>query len=300
MTEDKLKKLLTNAPKETFENKISQFIVINLKRETKLTFNKIVNLYFSETNFNIFKKTFLKRKIENIIIKLINMGIICLENDEENDIIFCKLTNYSLDLLFNNEDSIDNIDKDKLLSWTYDIGDKQYRSYTWNDTKVQCLLTVDAALIAGLLFVLQLLGNKDISFGILPLVFYGFSFVILIYGLTCCLIHSIPRLNSKLGDGKNIRTIIGIYRYSEIQELLGKNFFYALEKYYKDICKLKEEDLIRMNTDQIGGMAKNNITSSRIIKKSVIATILSIVFLLFGTLLIALYNIPWQQIIQSR
>ena len=55
------------------------------------------------------------------------------------------------------------------LSFASDIIDKQYRSYIWNDGKVQALVRIDAALIAGLLVVLQVfaLSVNQLVFGVL-------------------------------------------------------------------------------------------------------------------------------------
>lgn len=175
-------------------------------------------------------------------------------------------------------------DQELLLAWTYDIGDKQYRSYSWNDAKVQCLLTVDAALIAGLLFVIQLVdGVGAIKIEGAPLLFYALSFLLLSISLIYCLLHSIPKLNSKIGNEGNLRTIIGINRFTTIEQTIGKNNFVAREKYYESVVGLGIEDLLKMNVTQIAGMSKNNNTSHRIIRGGVIFTIISISLLIIGT-----------------
>ena len=191
----------------------------------------------------------------------------------------------------NKEHSPDEMDK--LLTWSYDIGDKQYRSYSWNDAKVQCLLTVDAALIAGILFILQLLnaGNGIIIEG-LPIILYFSAFICLSISLILCLLHSIPKLNSKIGNEANLRTIIGISRFSTIEKALGKESgFIAKEEYCKSVMNLSIDDLVKMNLQQIAGMSKNNNESYKTIRKGAIFTIVSVVFIIVGTVALAFQTI---------
>ena len=59
----------------------------------------------------------------------------------------------------------DQNNKDKwylIYEHTLSIIDKQYRSYTWNDSKVQSLITIDAALFAGTLVIRQIFGNMSL------------------------------------------------------------------------------------------------------------------------------------------
>jgi Na+-transporting methylmalonyl-CoA/oxaloacetate decarboxylase gamma subunit len=153
-----------------------------------------------------------------------------------------------------------------VYDFTIDIIDKQYRSYTWSDGKVQALVTMDAALIAGLLLVFQVF--KPDAFA---LTFLGVSFVLFILGFLFCLVHAIPRLNSKVGNEDNFRTIIGI-------ESLSK------EDYHEAVLHLSLSDMVRMNCAQISGMCRNNVRSQKMIRTAVWLTIAGTLVFAFAML----------------
>ena len=186
-------------------------------------------------------------------------------------------------------------DCDKLLEWTYAVGDKQYFLYSWNDAKVSGLLTVDAALMAGILFVLQLLDSaNNLTLTLIPLVFYAFSFVILAISIIFSLIHTIPRLNSKMGNRHNLKTMIGINRFVLMQKMFGGKKYFRAEKYYFDCVKESNvDDLLEMNIFQILGMNTNNIRSHALIRKGVWATVISIGLLILATIIFSIQNIQF-------
>lgn len=234
-------------------------------------------------------KLVIGKKVKNSIKQLKKVGILTFSGGNYQLISSIK------DILWINQPSIilENDTLEKLLTFTYDIGDKQYRSYSWNDSKVQCLLTVNAALIAGILFLAQFLTtNTQIDIVGLPIIFFIFAFFLLSTSLIYCLKHSIPRLNSKIGNEDNLRTIIGINRFMTIEEILGKeNSFSARDKYSDIIRNMQPIAILRMNAMQIVGMAKNNNTSHKMIKKAVLATIFSIYLLMIGIMFLILQTI---------
>lgn len=121
------------------------------------------------------------RKCINRSLKsFLNLGLI---NRDDTDVTKFFLSNLAKDII--NPTTQGTVDKDRLLEWSYMVGDKQYFLYSWNDAKVSSLITVDAALMAGILFVLQLLdfsspniqsGTEEhgLFLGIFPLIFLLF------------------------------------------------------------------------------------------------------------------------------
>ena len=163
-----------------------------------------------------------------------------------------------------NQKNIASLNLDTLLNFTSDIIDKQYRSYIWSDGKVHALVTIDVALIAGILLIIQRFEVVSVLvFGLLICSFLFFTISVLI-----CLVHAIPRMNSRIGNEANLRTIIGISCFKK-------------EEYHKEIKNLDLEKMIEMNCWQISGMVRNNLRSHKLIKIGVWLTI-------FGVLTIAL------------
>ncbi len=160
--------------------------------------------------------------------------------------------------------------------FTLDIIDKQYRSYVWNDGKIQALVTIDTALIAGILLVLQTLKIINVFVFIL----LALSFIFLLISFLVCLIHAIPRIHSGVGNQANLRTMVGINRFSK-------------EEYNSKILELDLAEMLRMNCWQITGMCKNNMRSHELIKFGVIFTIIGVLFFASG-LPIIVYD-EWNQ-----
>lgn len=234
------------------------------------------------------------KKISNSLLELNHLGLIIFDKNNQK----FSLTNMAKNIFDNSitEKSLSDSERDALYEWTLDIGDKQYRAYDWNDNKVQCLLTVDAALLAGILFVLQLIGDDGLQISNAVWVLFAISFVFLVVSILVCLIHSIPILNSKLGDGHNLRTIVGIESYARYEHFFNRKNIHekryrATEKYYQSLSNLTKLEMLHMNAWQIVGMSRNNVTSNYYIRRGVISTIIGVVVLMVGTILMAGQNI---------
>lgn len=146
--------------------------------------------------------------------------------------------------------------------FTTDIIDKQYRSYVWNDGKVQALVAIDAALIVGIFLIQQIF----YPISLVDLCLLGASFLFLIISFLVCLVHVIPRMNSKIGNESNFRTMIGISRFNK-------------DEYYAKIIKTNLNDMVRMNCWQISGMCKNNLRSHNLVRYGVYLTICGVIIL---------------------
>ena len=162
----------------------------------------------------------------------------------------------------------DQNNKDKwylIYEHTLSIIDKQYRSYTWNDSKVQSLITIDAALFAGTLVIRQIFGNMNV----IATTFLICTMAAQIVSLIVSLIHIIPKINSKIGNELNLRTIVGISPYTKTQ---------TKDDYLTKMCEADIHEMIKQNCYQIVGMCKNNLRSEAFIRAAVILTIIGIVF----------------------
>ena len=170
-----------------------------------------------------------------------------------------------------NEKEISKSDLKIFLDFAIDILDKQYRSYVWNDGKVQSLVTIDTALIAGILVILQTFQHVNIAAFLL----LAGAFLALIASFIVCLWHSIPRVNSGIGNEANPRSMIGIVR-------LDKN------EYLATIMGLDLRNMVRMTCWQISGMARNNLRSHNLIKHGVILTIIGVMAISIAVPIIAI------------
>ncbi len=276
----------------------NRFIIEELKQNNKQQIDLLVNKLFESSSYSSiesprsvrrkFGKWICKKRIKKSIKDFHNIGLIDFDYSDSN---LCILSGLATEI-FNPVHKQDT-DFDKLLEWSYVVGDKQYFLYSWNDTKVQGLIAVDGALMAGILFILQLLdGAQNLTLSVSSLVLYAISFVLLACSIVYCLIHTIPKLNSKMGHGHNLKTMIGINRFVKMQKLLGgKKYFRAEQHYFNNVKELNPNDLLEMNVYQIVGMNTNNIKSHKIIRKAVIATIISIVALILATVIFAIQNI---------
>lgn len=284
-----LNPLLNNEPTLEFiewNNNVLSVITFPLRK---------INAYFMYI-LKIFcwkvRRNFSLQCIGNSLIALNNLGIVKYDRTLQT----FNLTSMAKKIFYDtSEKDLSSEELERLYNWTLDIGDKQYRAYDWNDNKVQCLLTVDAALMAGVIFILQLLGEDTITITSISLGIFALSFLFLVISLIICLIHSIPILNSKLGDGHNLRTIVGIESFARYEAFFNtttkhERRFRATNKYFESISNLNMLDMVHMNAWQIVGMSRNNVTSNVYIRKGVIATILGVITLMIAVGIMAVQN----------
>jgi len=152
--------------------------------------------------------------------------------------------------------------KEQLLAFTYDILDKQFRTYIWNESKSNALVTIDAAMIAGILLFFQIFDNISV----IVLVLMGVSFLLFILSFIICLIHAIPRIDAKIGNNDNPRTIVCIKKFTRTE-------------YHDQIKELTLNQMIEYTCYQISGMTQNNLKGQRLIRKGIYLTISGVVCL---------------------
>ena len=93
-----------------------------------------------------------------------------------------------------------------LLSYAQELVGKQYELYQWCETKIQSLVTVNGLLLGGFFLLLDKYplvggGERALAMG---------TAAILAASLLLALHHLIPRLDSRVGNTDNPRSVIGI------------------------------------------------------------------------------------------
>lgn len=173
------------------------------------------------------------------------------------------------------KNDIDESEKQKQLAYdfTLSIIDKQYRSYLWNDSKIQSLITINAAIIAGILVVTQIYSSKALLYKVPLIISLGCQLISLIIAL----IHVVPKINSKIGNEFNLRTMVGISPYIQTKDK---------DEYVAKILGSNVDDFIKMNCYQIVGMCKNNLRSEKFIRAGVILALIGICFFVIGLMIV--------------
>jgi hypothetical protein len=93
------------------------------------------------------------------------------------------------------------------LAFVQDVLDKQYFNYTWNDGKVQVLITTDNIIGAGAAAFVSLQKHLNLLAAVLLIL----SITCVTVSLILCLRHAIPRLVSGVsGPQNNLRAQTGI------------------------------------------------------------------------------------------
>jgi len=181
--------------------------------------------------------------------------------------------NHSVNLLRNQRNSFLQT-KEHLLAFTHDILDKQFRiTFNWNESKSNVLITINAAMIAGMFLFFQLFNNISIML----LILMGVSFLFFISSFIICLVHAKPRIDAKIGNNINPRTIICIKNFNKIE-------------YYNKIKNLTIDQMIEFTCYQISGMTQNNIKGMKLIRKGINLTILGVICLTCLLIILVLKN----------
>jgi len=267
-------------------------IILHLLENDDLNTSQIVEKLFDcenkETNKSILNENhkikYIKHFIKSAYCLLILMksGFI-FKNDYNrytlNDNVK-RIHDDTLDIDADEETKKSN--QEYLFNWTLDIIDKEYSLYSWNDEKIQSILTIDASLMVGLFVVLQVKNLSNIKdFIVVALLF-------LLASIFICVVHSVPKLNSKIGNELNLRTMIGIKTFISNERFFkNSKAFLAKDQYLSELKEYNVQKMLEDNASQIVGLCKNNYRSHLIILIASILTMIgiaSVAFMLVMTL----------------
>lgn len=148
-----------------------------------------------------------------------------------------------------------------IYNFSLDINHNRYTLYTWCESKIQTLVTVNSVLFAAL-FVTS--GGRITTASGLDLVLLALAVLFLASSLIIAIWHIEPKMNSKVGNLANPRTSIAIHRMTK-------------EEYLANLMALDLATMVQHNSLQIKGMNKIIMTNQRAIR---IATKLTIIGLL--------------------
>ena len=150
------------------------------------------------------------------------------------------------------------------LAQSLDVLDKQYRLYSWNDSKALSLITTDSVLFAaiGFLFTACLPDKLALALLLSALALISLSLLVVLRQV-------IPQGSSgKSGEAPNVRSLRGICSFSD------------WNSYRNHFCALSEEQFAEDAIRQTYGMADNNDKSRVTIRRGVRLTLVGIIFLI--------------------
>ena len=147
-----------------------------------------------------------------------------------------------------------------ILAQALDVLDKQYRLYSWNDSKALSVITADALLFAAVGFLLSPCLPDTLA-----LLLLGLGTILLASSLLIVLRQVVPQGSSgKSGGRQNIRSLRGI------------SMFRTWEGYRDEFFSLSEKQFAEDAVRQIFGMAHNNDDSRKKIDAAIGITSIAI------------------------
>jgi hypothetical protein len=180
----------------------------------------------------------------------------------------------------NGEVSVVTLDEPNPLSkpqsWhhalTTDILDKQYRLYSWNDSKSLSLITTNSVLLAAIGFLFK---------ECIPDLFALLAILIALVFVACSLYFSLKQVipqgsSGKSGTGPNVRALRSITEFKK------------WEDYHSKLLSMDENEAFECAARQVYGMALNNDASRRTTTRGVKLTFAGIVLILVATIGVAL------------
>ena len=170
-------------------------------------------------------------------------------------------------------ESAQHTDDDLLMALTTDIIDKQYRLYSWADSKTLSLITTNSILLAtiGFLFKECLADTFSLLALIVSLSLIGIS-----------LYFSLIQVTPQGSSGKGLST------EPNLKALSGILNFENWESYHEALLKIDKKNLCVYSARQIFGMANNTDKSRKMTTKGVKFTITGIFFMFLSVIGVSL------------
>ena len=165
------------------------------------------------------------------------------------------------------------VDDALLLNLTNDILDKQYRLYSWADSKTASLIQTNSILLATIGFIF-----KDCLNDVLATIFVFLAIAANVISLFFCLRQVKPQKSSgkAVGDIPNLRALSGILKIKSWQD------------YHNKLIRLNKKELYEFSARQIYGMAFN-VEESRVnTTKAMKVTLFGISFLILSFICVSL------------
>jgi hypothetical protein len=154
--------------------------------------------------------------------------------------------------------------EDWKIDMALDIVDKQYRLYSWSDSKTASLITTNSILLAVIGF-----SFKECLEDVFSVVAMTISLVAVSLSLYFSLRQVIPQGSSgKATSSKpNVRALSGILKYD------------SWTTYFDDLSRLSKKEFLEANARQIFGMSRNVNESRKMTTVGVRLTLVGIIFM---------------------
>ena len=153
--------------------------------------------------------------------------------------------------------------KEKEQEFRYDyllnLLEKQVQYQHLNAEKGNCLIAIDVAFIGAVIAITQFV-TMPLPATVVMLV----SLLSVMIGFIVCIIHIQPRMNARIGNEKNPRSMAYIVSESK-------------ERYYSNFKKMSIEELIRCTSYQLSGMSRLNARGYRLINVGTMFTLCGVV-----------------------
>lgn len=174
--------------------------------------------------------------------------------------------------IIQNEENV-LVDDALLLNLTNDILDKQYRLYSWADSKTASLIQTNSILLATIGFIF-----KDCLNDVIATLSIFLAIGANVTSLYFCLRQVKPQKSSGKGvsDTPNLRALSGILKYQNWQD------------YHEKLIRIKNKQLYEFSARQIYGMAFNVEESRTNTTKAMKITLYGIAFLILSFISVSL------------
>lgn len=137
--------------------------------------------------------------------------------------------------------SYNDVKNEDRVEYLTGILDLEFEVLHVNQARANTVIAINAGLIAAVVWIFQsYIGSNKIVISLL----LG-AMLLCVFSLFMGLCFTFPRIDSKIGNGNNLRGIVGICKLNK-------------EEYYLRIKDLSYEEMLKQLSFQISGMARNN------------------------------------------
>lgn len=158
------------------------------------------------------------------------------------------------------DETVSVTDVDAALEFTHHIIDTHFSTFSYNDARLQALLTISSLFLAGVTFIMTSFDMQSA----MSLWLAAASAFLLVISILLCVWHVTPKMNAGIGNEINPRSAIGTSNKSK-------------KDYERIIYKLTKEDMLRHNCNQISGLSRINTKSAIVLKISAVSIGLAVV-----------------------
>lgn len=157
---------------------------------------------------------------------------------------------------------------DSRIEYTNHIINTHFNTFVYIDTKLQALLSISAFILAATTFVYTsgAISNK------LSIILFTISGFCQLIAISFCLWHIKPRMDAKVGNNINPRTVVGTTPFTKTE-------------YIKNIESLTKKNMLTFNSSQIYGLSHIHKKGAAALFRASIFNAIGIIFLVAAFIL---------------